>query len=216
MGVRREHLVFLLQRFDIKCSLGILISNYTLRGSRNPFRKVKAFKYNMTEETTVKTDAQTAVTETNGADETAQGVDHAAEMAAKDAEIARVREERDNYKRGMLKAKGKVDDDDLGEESTEDTMRRIAREEYLNTKEAQLMVDRKKAEEALIKENSELRLAAKNKPATTTASGSSSARDESQIVSTPAEKFFSAEQLENIKKRGVDPEAVMKNLQKRP
>lgn len=142
-------------------------------------------------------------------------VDYSALLIEKDTELAKVREERDNYRKGLLIAKGKLSDDtQVDSETDEERMRRIVQEELLGTKEAQLLAERKEAEQALMKENAELRLALKNQN-TSTSGGSSTARGEEQkVVTTSAEKFFSEAQLAELKKKGLDPEKVMANMKK--
>lgn len=71
-------------------------------------------------------------------------------------------EERDNYKKGLLKAKGKLPDDEIIEED-DDRVRRIVIEQMAESKSAQI----EKAKEDLIKktllDNAELRKALANK-----------------------------------------------------
>ena len=158
---------------------------------------------------------QVAVPEVATDTTTRSEIDYPALVAEKDAEIAKVREEKENYRKGMLIAKGKLTDDTEGESETdEERMRRIVQEELLNTKEARLLEERKSAEQAVMKENAELRLALKNQN-TSTSGGSSTARaDENKVVATSADKFFSEAQLAELKKKGLDPEKVMANMKK--
>jgi len=94
-------------------------------------------------------------------------VDYEAVLAQKDAELAKVRDEKENYRKGMLIAKGKLPEennlDNDSSETTEQMMRRIAREEALSTKEAQLQADKDDAYKAIIKRNKELEVALKNR-----------------------------------------------------
>lgn len=170
----------------------------------------------MTEETKVVDGSQVATPEVVADTTTSSEVDYPALIAQKDAEIAKIREERENYKKGMLVAKGKLPDDGSADddETAEERTRRIVQEELLTSKEAQLLAERKDAESKLMKENAELRLALKNQNVSTS-SGSSTAREtEGATEQTPASKFFSEAQLADLKKRGLDPDVVMKNLNK--
>lgn len=132
--------------------------------------------------------------------------------------LAKAEEDRDNYKKVALQRKGKLPGDqeffkaDESELSVAEQIR-IA----LFDKEVE---DVKKAEkemtQKLIKENSELRLALKNRP------GSSMGGDSGASLEVK-DNVFSADQLQELKKRAVrlklDPEKYIANakinLQKR-
>ncbi len=134
-------------------------------------------------------------------------------------ENAKLQEERDNYKAVALKRLGKLpgdaeflDKDGNGELSVAEQVRiELLNREVEKNKEAE------KAEiTRILKENSELRLAAKNRP------GSSMGGD-SGSSSEVKDNVFSASQLEALKARAIrlkaDPEkfiqAAKDNLQKK-
>ncbi len=139
-------------------------------------------------ETGVKEDVQDAPTEQKeeiASSPTEQEVDVADVIAAKDAELAKVRGERDNYKKGMLKAKGKLPEEDLDEElSSEDKMRQIVREEMLDTKEAQLSEEKDAIIKKALKENKEMKLAL----ATGSSSNVSGSNQEKPVFETGSDK----------------------------
>lgn len=113
--------------------------------------------------------------------------DYEAALKTQDAIIERIDKEKDNYRRGILKAKGKLPDDP-NEESPEDTMRRIAREELLNTQSAQAQASKEELVKKMAKENSELKLALKNRTNITVPSGGSAGsevepKNESKVLS---------------------------------
>lgn len=131
-------------------------------------------------------------------------------LAEKEAELQKAQEERDNYRRGMLKAKGKVQEETFSEEeSDEDKMRRIAREEALSIREQMIQREKDDLIKKALKENSELKIALKNKAQLTPASGASA--DSSPDVK---DTYWSPEQIASLKAMGVDPEKVKGNVQK--
>ena len=152
----------------------------------------------------VETTTQTAATEQ-------VDVDYEAESLKLNTELAKVRAERDNYKRGMLKAKGKVTTDDTSEDelSLDERIERKVQEKLLESQEAKLV----EAQTKIIKDAStkvkELTLALKNRAQITTASTSS---DTSEAI--PGDNFWSKDQLAEFKRRGVDPEKVKQNILK--
>lgn len=146
----------------------------------------------------VETKVQDAATE--------QGeVDFVALLAAKDAELDKARAERENYKRGMLKAKGKIDDvgtDD--KESVEDIIDRKVEERFLASKEAKLVQEQQDIIKSAALKVKELTLALKNRGQVAAGSGASSGSDTSEKTVT-TETYWSKDQLEALKKRGIDP-----------
>ena len=84
-------------------------------------------------------------------------------IEAKDAELLKVQTERENYKRGMLKAKGKIEDTGSEPEELDELIARKVEERLLATKEVQLAKEKDDAIKALAKRNKELELALKNR-----------------------------------------------------
>ncbi len=128
------------------------------------------------------------------------------------ARIAKLAEERDNYKRGMLKAKGKLDNDD---DEDEPDMREIARQEaramLMDTDWAKASQERDELITRMAKENKELRLAFSNKPGTGTGHGGN------QDAQRPTDNILSEEQERDLRSRGWDDKKIehFKNLAKR-
>lgn len=120
-------------------------------------------------------------------------LDLEAELASKDAEIERIREERENYKRGMLKAKGKLPEEDV-EETVEETIRRITREELLNSQQAKAQAEKDALIQKALRENKELKLALKNRSNLTPSGGS--AGPEKEVIK---DNTFSTDQIKDIK-----------------
>lgn len=149
-----------------------------------------------------------------GAEPTA--IDYQAELALKDAELAKVKEERENYKKGLLKAKGKLPDSELPgehEQDLEELVNRKVEEKLLDTREAQIQKEKAELLEKALKENRELRLAAANRAQIPSGSQGSS----SETTVEPTGQFFSDAQIAELKKKGWDDkkiEALKKNVLK--
>lgn len=138
-------------------------------------------------------------------------------LKAKDAEIAKIAEERDNYQKGMLLYKGKLDkgaDEDIDYSSPE-AIKRIATEAAKEAlfSEKELILQREKDEiiQKTLRENNELKVALKNK-----ANISNSGAGTGGNLDKPKgdAEFWSPEQIEYLKKRGVDPEKAKENYLK--
>jgi len=143
-------------------------------------------------------------------------VDYEAELQKKDAEIAKVREEKENYRRGMLKAKGKLpeEDDNSSEEDLDAKIDRKVQERLLVSREAQVIAEKDALVLSLAKKNKELALALKNRGQVMNTSGQGSNEDKPEVK---VEKTLSQEQLNNLKAKGWSDkkiEAFKKNLTK--
>lgn len=150
--------------------------------------------------------------------QTVAQVDYEALLTQKDAEIAKVRDEKENYRKGMLIAKGKMPEDhrtDDGEpESVESMTRRIVQETMLSTKEAQLQADKDATIKDLIKQNKELGTALRNRNqvSSQTAEGSNQDKPEGK-----RDNYFSNDQLTELRAKGYDDakiETLKKNMTK--
>lgn len=141
--------------------------------------------------------------------------DAEAKVAALEAEKAKLIEERDNYKAGMLKAKGKAAPAGEGNEDDEDKMRRIAAETLANSRLADITREQNDIIQKTLKENKELKLAQMNKKDNPV--GSMGAHSEAPQV---RDTLISADQMaffKNVKKwSDADIERYKKNLQKSP
>lgn len=144
--------------------------------------------------------------------EQSQEVDFAAEYEALLAENKRIEAEKENYRRGLLKAKGKVVDDEPLEEEAEDMeslIERKVQEKLLETQEAKNAKAREAIIEKALKENRELKLSLQTRSQIT--NSSQGTHNETQEVN---DTFFTKEQLEYFKKRNLDPERVKANILK--
>lgn len=140
-------------------------------------------------------------------------IDLAAEYESLLAENARLATDRDNYRKGMLAAKGKAKAEEPTyepEEETEDD--RIARKVREVLSQTQTEQARRRQEEIVkqaLKENRELKAALQNRSQISSAPGSSSKESPET-----RDSYFTDEQLAYFKKRGIDPAKVKENLLK--
>jgi len=140
-------------------------------------------------------------------------VDLVAEYEKLLQENARMMEERDNYKKGMLSAKAKLKgraedfEEEEPETSEEDRIAAIARKVYLETESARLEKKKEEAIQKLLRENKELKLREQSRSQLSSAPGSS-APDKPESNPSP----WSKEQLAELKRRGVDPTKVFENF----
>lgn len=136
-------------------------------------------------------------------------VDYETLLAQKDAEIAKVRAEKDNYRKGLLKEKGKLPEDyrsDTDEpETTESMTRRIVNETLLSTKEAQLQAEKDEALKAVLKRNKELETALKNRGQITSQTGEGSNQEKPE---GKKDNYFSNEQIQALRAKGYDDKKI--------
>ena len=122
-------------------------------------------------------------------------------------ELAKAQEDRDNYKKVALARKGKLANDSEFFAEGSETELSVAEQVRLALLESDVekkQAEAKRAQDKLIKENQELRLALKNQPSST-AGGSGSGS-----TATVKDNFFSETQLvqlrERAKRNNIDPE----------
>lgn len=136
--------------------------------------------------------------------------DYEVQLAAKEAEIARLTEEGANWKVAALKAKSKQRAEEPNPyETEEEKFRRIAREELAESNLVRLNAEKDALIAKALKENKELKLANLNKSGVPASVGS---HNESQPV---RDTLVTQEQLAAFKARGwsdKDIERYKKNL----
>ena len=180
----------------------------------------KAVKNNMNQDTNaVETKVETAVPqqETVVTPSTTE-VDYEAELKRKDAELAQIRIEKENYRKGMLKAKGKLPEEETLDTSTpeglDELVDRKVQERLLATKEAQAQADKDEFIAAMARKNKELTLALKNRGQVLNPAGQVSNQEKPEGRS---DTFFSNEQLNALKAKGFDDkkiEELKKNMKR--
>lgn len=158
----------------------------------------------------VETINENAETHTDDVTVNTSEVDYAAIIEAKDAELAKLATEKENYRKGLLKAKGKLPDDDHsvndGDETEDERISRIVNQTLLQTKEAQIQAQKDEAYANLIKRNKELETALKNRQQiSATSTGSNSEKAQSDIKH---DTFFSPEQIQALKAKGYDDKKI--------
>ncbi len=168
----------------------------------------------MNKETTMVESKETAVSPKTEVSTVSTEIDAEARIAQLEADNKKIAEERDNYRIGMLKAKGKITDPEFNEddETPEEKTRRLIREEIANSKIAQNNAERDTILAKALKENKELKLAQLNKTNISPAAVGTS-NESTPVTSTS----ITPEQMAYFKSRNFtdkDIERYKKNLQK--
>lgn len=176
-----------------------------------PFRKDKAFLNNMEiENKGVETTIENAPTQSEASvTHNTEEVDYEAIIAEKDRQLAKVNEEKENYRKGMLKAKGKLPEDgqmdnDSPEELDYIIERKVA-EKLLSTREAQIQAERDAAMKAVLKRNKELETALKNRSQVTSITGIGS--NQEQPIGK-SDDYFSNDQIKALRAKGYDDKKI--------
>ena len=142
--------------------------------------------------------------------------DPVAELEAARKELAKVREERENYKKGMLLAKGKLKhqepEEDEEPEGTDiaslvqkEVDKRFAETQEAKAAAAYEALTRKQAEELR-----ELKLSLKSKNASSSIAGGAGSGTGNVATSATSVSYFSPEQIAELKKRGKTDEQIEK------
>ena len=134
-------------------------------------------------------------------------------LKQKDEEIAKLTQERDNYKAVALKRKGKLAEDDefFAKEGLDEIIKDKVAEALAEKEISRAQAEKEAQLKQIIKENSELKLALKNKPGNSVGGGSGATVEVKDNV-------FSAEQLVELKKKAirlkVDPDKFIESAKK--
>lgn len=136
-------------------------------------------------------------------------------IAQRDAKIAELEIERDNYKNVALKRLGKLPGDKEfleGEGKTQLTTEEVVKDQLLQREIDIAKTEREQEVKKILKENSELKLALKNRPQGALGGDSGSSGVEVK------DNVFSSQQIEELKKRAArlkaDPEKFIENAKK--
>lgn len=128
-------------------------------------------------------------------------------LAEKDALILKLTTERENYKKGMLKAKGKVKEgEEDPEESVDEKVARLVDERLLDTQFAQAQREKDDLIKKALERNKELETALKNRTGIVTAGGGSGS--EQKLL--PKDPVLSEEKLKQLKALGWDDKKIEK------
>ena len=124
-----------------------------------------------------------------------------AQLAEKDARIAKLTSEKENYKKGMLKAKGKVKDEDYSEPVDEDLDAKIARKVQETLLDTQLQNALKEKDDLIkkaLERNKELETTIANR---SQISGAPVGAGSEQKL-TPKDAVLSEEKIKYFKSQG--------------
>lgn len=183
-------------------------------------KDTKAIKNNMNKETnTVETKIEVAVPQQEKVESpVSTEVDYEALLAQKDSELQKVRDEKENYRKGMLKAKGKIPEENQSDadepEDLDTIIDRKVQEKLLSTKEAQIQAEKDAAYKAVLKRNKELEVALRNRGQITSSAGVGSNQEKPE---GKVDNVLSNDQIANLKAKGWDDKKIeefKKNLTK--
>lgn len=153
----------------------------------------------MSEEQKTVQKVETAVTQPEVTSAPVTEVDYEALLAKKDAELEIVRAKKDQYKKGILRAKGKLPEEDNTPEELDALIDRKVQEKLLSTQEAQIQAEQSLIIKNLAKRNKELEVALKNRSQITQASAPGSNNDKPEVTT---DSYFSNEQIQALKAKG--------------
>ena len=145
-----------------------------------------------------------------------QEVDYEAELAEVNAKLKKSEEDKENYRKGMLKAKGKLPEEDNLEEDLDERIARKVRETILTTQDAELLAKKDKLSADMAKKLKEMSVALKNRAQVTDTSATGSNKDKPEVK---VDSFFSKEQLADFKSKGWSDakiESLKQNMLKAP
>lgn len=142
-------------------------------------------------------------------------VDNEVVVAEKDSRINNLQDQVKNLNIALLKAKGKVPNDGtaMNPEQMEEIADAAARKAIVESELFQVVREKDDILRSVLRENKELKVAAQNRSqiASPTGAGGSQPSDTNPV------SFFTKEQEESLRKKGLDPvkvqESMMKNKQ---
>lgn len=128
------------------------------------------------------------------------------QLAEKDAIISKLSTERENYKRGMLKAKGKIKDDTStdDEEDIDTKVSRLVKEQLIDSQYAIAQAEKDELIKKALARNKELETALKNR--TQIASTENGASSESKM--SVKDNTLSADKIAKFKAMGWDDKKI--------
>lgn len=145
-------------------------------------------------------------------------VDYEKILADKDKEIAFIQEKKEQYRRGLLKAKGKLPEDDELDSSNPEALDalidRKVQEKFLSTQEARLQAEKEDTLKSVLKRNKELEVALKNRGQITSTSAQGSNQEKAE---GKTDSYFSNDQIQALRAKGWSDtkiEAAKKNMLK--
>lgn len=173
----------------------------------------------MQKEVEITTQTSSEVASTEQGVETLQsiapGIDYEAQSNALVEELARVEQEKENYKRAALKAKGKLPDDqeDQGND-LEALIEKKVEEKFILSRETQLRKQQEELIQKALRENKELKRALQAKSQVSNMSMGSAGSSTQEV----SDGVLSKDQIQTLKSKGWDDAKIQKfkeNLSKK-
>lgn len=140
--------------------------------------------------------------------------DQLAILKEKDEKIAKLSQDRDNYRAGMLKYKKEAEQDPENKELEEDKIRQIFKEELLNTDLAKALKEKDEYVQRIARENSELKIAMANKSQISNMPGGSSQSQDVKVEELTDEQKAHFERISKEIGVKIDPKKFLENWKK--
>lgn len=140
-------------------------------------------------------------------------IDFEAELAKKDALIDQLTKDKNNYKKGLLKAKGKLPEEEEDEEDIDAKIERKVQERMIDSQLTQAQKEKDDLYKKGLTRIKELETAIKNRSQISTADAGSG----SSIKITPKDKVLSEDKIKYFKSLGWNDQKIelyKKNLMK--
>lgn len=133
-------------------------------------------------------------------------------LAEANAKISQLETERENYRTGLLKEKGKLSDYEFFDENGQpitirDLVNKTVEEKLIDKRLEEAHAEREAILQKTLQENAELKRALANKPP-----NAPSAMGSNQDKPKVEQSVFTPEQEAYIRSKGLDPKEVAKNL----
>lgn len=127
-------------------------------------------------------------------------------MAELQAKYEALEVEKENYRKGMLKAKGKLPVDTVDLNDIDARIEQRIEERFASSRESQIIQEQQDIVKGLVKKNSELATALKNRAQSSNSSVGSSTEE----TATPKGEYFSKETIAEFKARGYDDAKIQR------
>lgn len=138
-----------------------------------------------------------------------------AELKARDEKIAKLSQDRDNYRTGMLKYKKEYEANPDDKTLEEEKIRQIFKEELLNTDLARAMAEKDAFVQKIAKENQELKIAMQNKSQISNMpGGSSQPENDTRVEQLTEEQRAHFEKISKEIGVKIDPAKFLDNWNK--
>lgn len=140
--------------------------------------------------------------------------DYLAMLKARDEKIAKLAQDRDNYRTGMLKYKKLSEENPDDKSLDEERVKQMIREEMINSEIGRAQAEKDDLIEKMAKENSEMKIAIANKSQISNLPGGSSQGQETTVDKLTDEQKAHFERISKEIGVKIDPAKFLENWEK--